>query len=339
MPVPNSSQFLKMLETAKENNYAYPSINVSSMETANAALQAFSQAKSDGIVQLSLGAGKYASGPAADSVLGAISIAEHIHRVASKLNVFVALHTDHCQFEELKFIKGLLAASRERKEKGLPPLFNGHMFDGSALPLRENLKAAKELLVECAELGIVPEFEAGVVGGEEEGAATTDDHSKLYTTPEDMLQVADTLFPVGAPFMFAATFGNVHGIYKPGNVKLNPSILREGQEVVGKKYRKEKPFFLVFHGGSGTPVSEIHETLNYGVVKMNVDTATQYAFTRPLADHMLKNYDGVLMIDGEVGNKKQYDPRTYLKKGVQGMADRVTQAVKELKADGRTLFT
>ena len=337
MPVPTSEEFFKMLSVAKENNYAYPSINVSNIDTANAAMQAFSELKSDGMIQLSLGAGKFASGPANDAILGAISIAEHVHRVAEKLGVYVAMHTDHCQFEELDFVRKLISVSRERKSKGLKPLFNGHMFDGSALPLSENLKTAKELLKECGEVGIIPEFEAGVVGGEEEGAAKTDDTSKLYTTPDDMLKVAEELFPLNKPFMFAATFGNVHGIYKPGNVKLNPSILKEGQIAVEKKFGKKNPFFLVFHGGSGTPVDQIRETLNYGVVKMNVDTATQYFFTRPIADHMLKNYDGVLMIEGEVGNKKLYDPRSYLKKAIKGMSDRVMLACKELKSEGRSL--
>lgn len=326
-----------MLEHARANRFAYPAINVSNMDTANAAIAALLEQKSDGILQVSLGAGKFASGPIGDSVLGAISIAEHIHRIAERLNIFVALHTDHCQLQDIDFLEGLIAASRERKSKGRGNLFNGHMFDGSALSLKENLKVAKELLAECGELGIVPEFEAGAVGGEEEGAATTSDHSKLYTTTEDMLEVADTLYPVGKPFMFAATFGNVHGIYKPGNVRLEPKILRDGQKAVTDKYGSDKGFYLVFHGGSGTPVEQIHESLEYGVVKMNVDTATQYAFTRPIVDHVMKNYDGVLMIDGEVGNKKAYDPRSYLKKGQAGMTARVAQAVQELRADGKTL--
>jgi len=337
MPVPNETQFLKMLEHARANGFAYPAINVSNMDTANAAIAALVEQRSDGILQVSLGAGKFASGPVGDSVLGAVAIAEHIHRIAERLNIFVALHTDHCQLQDINFLKGLISVSRERRNQGKTNLFNGHMFDGSALPLDENLKVAKELLAECGELGIVPEFEAGVVGGEEEGAATTSDHSKLYTTPEDMLTVADTLYPLGKPFMFAATFGNVHGIYKPGNVRLEPKILRDGQKAVTDKYGKDKPFFLVFHGGSGTPVEQIHESLEYGVVKMNVDTATQYAFTRPIVDHFMKNYDGVLMVDGEVGNKKAYDPRSYLKKGQQGMTSRVAQAVQELKASGKTL--
>jgi fructose-bisphosphate aldolase, class II len=337
MPVPTSEQFLKMLKTAKEEHYAFPAINITSMDTANAALAAFAECKSDGIIQVSLGGGKFASGPLNDSVEGAIALATHIHMIAKKLGVFIALHTDHCQLEDIKFLKELIAVSAERKQRGEALLFNGHMFDGSALSLSENLKVAKELLIECQKIGIVPEFEAGVVGGEEEGAHSTNDHTKLYTTPDDMLKVADELFSVSKDFMFAATFGNVHGIYKPGNVKLEPKILIRGQEAVTNKYGGLNPLNLVFHGGSGTPVEQIHETLGYGVVKMNVDTATQYAYTRPIVDHMLKNYDGVLMIEGEVGNKKLYDPRSYLKKAIKSMSDRVVVACKELKSTGRSI--
>ncbi len=337
MPVPDGKTFLKMLENAKAKNFALPAINVSSTETANAALQGFAEAKSDGIIQLSTGAAKFASGPVGDMALGAISIAEHIHKIAEKLNIYVALHTDHCQLEQIDFVKRLIEETRKRRKEGKANLFNGHMFDGSALPLDKNLATAKELLEECRQLELIPEFEAGVVGGEEEGAASTEDHTQLYTTPADMVKVADTLFPINAPFMFAATFGNVHGIYKPGNVKLRPEILKEGQQAVEKKYGKDKSFFLVFHGGSGTPVEQIRETLNYGVIKMNVDTATQYSFTRGITDHMFKNYDGVLMIDGEMGNKKSYDPRSYLKKGQDSMANRVIQATNELLSAGNSM--
>ncbi len=337
MPVPSSKQFLAMLSSASRGSYAFPAINVSSLETANAAMQAFVDKKSDGILQISLGAGKYASGPANDDVIGAVSIAEHVHRVAAKLPVFVALHTDHCQFDQITFIERLLEYSRESVKLRGQPLFNGHMFDGSALPLKKNLEVAVDLLRKCSEIGIIPEFEAGVVGGEEEGAAVAESHHELYTTPEDMLEVARALFPLDAPFLFAATFGNVHGIYKPGNVKLRPEILKEGQEAVIKEFSADKKFFLVFHGGSGTPVEQIRETLGYGVVKMNVDTAAQYAFTRPIVDHMFTNYSGVLMVDGEMGEKKLYDPRSYLKKATKSMTNRVAQAADELCSSGKTL--
>jgi fructose-bisphosphate aldolase, class II len=338
MPVPSSEQFLGMLERAKKEHFAFPAINVASIDAANGAIAAFAATKSDGIIQVSLGGAKFVSGPADSAVIGAISIAEHIHRIVAKLDIFVALHTDHCQEPELPFVLELIKESKRRKDLGQPILFNGHMFDGSALPLQKNLEKAKEILQLCGEVGLIPEFEVGAVGGEEEGAASADSHDSLYTTPADMLKVANELFPLGIPFMFAATFGNVHGIYKPGNVKLKPEILKNGQELVGKEYNKNNPFFLVFHGGSGTPVQEIRETLDYGVIKMNVDTATQYAFTRPIADHMLKNYDSVVMVDGDMGDKKLYDPRSYLKKARQSMEKRVVQALDELRSLGKSNF-
>jgi fructose-bisphosphate aldolase class II len=338
MPVPTSKEYFQMLDNAKANHFAFPAINVSNIVTANAALSAFAETKSDGIVQFSVGASKFVSGSAVnDAVIGAISLAQHVHLVAQKLGVYVALHTDHCQAHELAFVEGLVAESERRVKAGLPVLFNGHMFDGSALSLKENMEIAKPLLKRCADIGIILEVEAGVVGGEEEGAAQSDDHSKMYTTPEDMLYVADQLYPLNARFMFAATFGNVHGIYKPGNVKLDPSILKNGQLAVTEKYGSNRSFDLVFHGGSGTPVEQIHETLNYGIVKMNVDTATQFAFTKPIAEHMHKNYDLVIQADGD-GSKKLYDPRSYLKKAEASMKERVIQASTELKSLGKTCF-
>lgn len=337
MPVPSPKQYKEMLANAKSNKFAFPAINVASISTANAAISAFAETKSDGIIQFSIGAGKFASGQAVnDSVVGAISLAEHVHRVAERLDVFIAIHTDHCQKHELDFVRGLIDESKKRVEAGKEPLFNGHMFDGSALSLKENIDTAKELIGDCAKLGIILEVEAGIVGGEEDGAATTTDTTKLYTTPEDMLYVADELYPLEADFMFAATFGNVHGIYKPGNVKLNPEILKNGQKAVSDKYGDDKTFNLVFHGGSGTPKEQIQETLDYGVVKMNVDTATQFAYTEPLAKHVLENQDKILVAEG---NKKIYDPRAYLKKAEVGMKERVIQALEELRAIGKTFYS
>jgi fructose-bisphosphate aldolase class II len=314
---------------------------VTSEVTANAVLEALAETKSDGIIQVSTGGGEFASGIAVkDAALGAISIANHIHLVADRYPINVALHTDHCQAGKVdSFLRPLLAASKERIEKGMGPLFNSHMFDGSALPLDENMKIAVELLKECKELGIILEVEAGVVGGEEDGVDNENTPAeKLYTTPEDMVEVYESLSKVeGARYMFAATFGNVHGVYKPGNVVLTPSILKDGQAAVTDKHGEAASFDLVFHGGSGSPIEQIHETLEYGVIKMNVDTDTQYAFTRPIVDHMLKNYDEVLKVEGEVGNKKKYDPRGYLKSAETAMKERVIQAVKDLKAENTTL--
>ena len=341
MPVVDYKTYCKMLDTAQENNYAYPAINVTSTETANAALRGFAEAKSDGIIQVSTGGGAFASGSSVkDMALGAISIADHIRRVADRYNVNIALHTDHCQADKVDtFMVPLIEETERRRAAGQPNCFNSHMFDGSALPLKENMDIAVKLLERCHKSEIILEVEAGVVGGEEDGVNTEDAPAeKLYTTPEDMVEVAKRLGSVkGARYMFAATFGNVHGVYKPGNVKLKPTILKDGQAAVEKAFGKEGRFDLVFHGGSGSTIEEIHETLLYGVVKMNVDTDTQYAFTRAIVDHMFKNYDGVLKVDSEVGNKKVYDPRVYLKAAEVSMAARVKQACEDLKGAGKTL--
>lgn len=341
MPVVDYKKYCEMLDNAKKNKFAYPAINVTSEATANAVMEAFAEMKSDGIIQVSTGGGEFASGIGVkNAALGAISIAQHVHLLADEYDVNVALHTDHCQANKVEsFLNPLIEESRKRVEKGLKPLFNSHMFDGSALPLKENMDIAVELLKACHELGIILEVEAGVVGGEEDGINNEDAPAdKLYTTPEDMLYVHERLSEIeGARYMFAATFGNVHGVYKPGNVKLTPTILRDGQAAVTSKYGDEAHFDLVFHGGSGSSLDEIRETLEYGVIKMNVDTDTQYAFTRPIVDHMLKNYDGVLKVEGEVGNKKMYDPRGYLKKAETSMKERVIVAIKDLRAEGTTL--
>ncbi len=339
MPVATPAQYAAMLDAAQKGGYAYPAINVTSLPTINGALKAFAESKSDGIIQVSTGGGEFASGSSIkDMALGAIVLAEAVHTLAAKYDVLVALHTDHCHPKNVeKFLKPLIAATKARRDAGKGNLFNSHMFDGSELPLEDNLRISKDLLIECAALEIILEIEAGVVGGEEDGHDTSGvANDKLYTTPEDMLTVYETLNGIGR-FMFAATFGNVHGSYKPGAVKLKPTILKDGQAAVTAKYGAVAEMDLVFHGGSGTPLEEIRETLDYGVVKMNIDTDTQYAFTRPIVDHMMKNYSGVLKIDGEVGDKKAYDPRGYLKKGEQGLCDRMREACNDLLSTGKTI--
>ena len=340
MPVADYVTYCEMLDRARENKFAYPGINVTSLATANAVLKGFAESRSDGIIQVSTGGGAFASGSSVmDKALGAISIAEHVHRVADRYDVYVALHTDHCQADVLdSFVIPLIEETEKRRASGLPNLFNSHMFDGSGLPLEENLKIAVPLLERCHKNEIVLEIEVGVVGGEEDGVSGEGPAEKLYTTPEDMLEAARRMNEVkGARYLVAATFGNVHGVYKPGHVKLKPSILKEGQQALEKAYGKDGLFYLVFHGGSGSSLEEIREAVDYGVVKMNIDTDTQYAFTRPIADHMLKNYDGVLKVDGEVGNKKTYDPRVYLTTAEGAMAERVKQAVRDLRGPGTTL--
>jgi fructose-bisphosphate aldolase, class II len=340
MPVADYTIYCQMIDRALAGKFAYPAFNVTSMTTASAVLKALAESKSDGIIQVSTGGGAFASGSMLkDMALGAGAIAEYVHRVADRYPVYVALHTDHCQADKLdQFVNPLIAETERRRSKGLPNLFNSHMFDGSALPLKENLDIAVKLLERCQKSEIILEIEAGVVGGEEDGIKA-EASAKLYTTPEDTLEVARRLNAIkGARYLLAATFGNVHGVYKPGQVKLKPSILKTCQDAVVKAFGEKARFALVFHGGSGSTVAEIREAVDYGVVKMNIDTDTQYAFTRPIADHMMRNYDGVLKVDGEVGSKKAYDPRTYLAAAEKGMAERVKQAVKDLRGEGTTLF-
>jgi len=338
MAVVDYAKYCRMLDQARAGKYAYPAFNVTSTETVNAVLLGLKLAHSDGIIQISTGGAEFASGLGVKNMAkGAIALAEYAHRMAAEYDVNVALHTDHCHPKYVEpFLIPLIEETERRRAAGLPNLFSSHMFDGSELSTAENMKRSAELLARCAKSQIILEVETGVVGGEEDGHDTSGvSKEKLYTTPEDMVLVHKTLAPLGR-YMLAATFGNVHGVYKPGNVKLKPAILKEGQAAIAKTFEGALAD-LVFHGGSGSTIEEIHETLEYGVVKMNIDTDTQYAFTRPIADHMLKNYDGVLKIDGEVGNKKSYDPRSYLKKAEQGMADRVVQACKDLRSEGKSL--
>jgi len=339
MPVADYTKYCEMLDRARAGRFAYPAINVTSLTTANAVLRGLAESGSDGIIQVSTGGGAFASGAAVkDMAIGAISIAEHVHRVADRYPIYVALHTDHCQADKLDaFVLPLVEETERRRASGRPNLFSSHMFDGSALPLNENLDLAVKLLERFQKNDLILEIETGVVGGEEDGVKASA-AAKLYTTPEDTLEVARRLNAVrGGRYLLAATFGNVHGVYKPGAVKLKPSILNDCQEAVVRAFGEAARFYLVFHGGSGSELHDIHEALTYGVVKMNVDTDMQYAFTRAIADHCFKNYDGVLRVDGEVGNKKAYDPRVYLSLAEKAMAERVKQAAAELRSAGTTM--
>jgi fructose-bisphosphate aldolase class II len=342
MPIATPEVYSEMLDRAKAGEFAYPAINVTSSETLNAALRGFAEADSDGIVQLSTGGSEFASGSKVkDMVTGSVAMAEFARVVAAKYPISVVLHTDHCPENKLDtFVRPLIAISQERVARGENPLFQSHMWDGSAIDLHLNLAIAAELLEACSKARIVLEVEIGVVGGEEDGV-TNEINEKLYTTAADFERTVDALGGgERGRYLLAATFGNVHGVYKPGNVTLRPEILQMGQEVAARRLglpAGSKPLDLVFHGGSGSQLAEIHQALSYGVVKMNVDTDTQYAFTRPIADHMFRNYAGVLKVDGEVGNKKLYDPRSYLKLAEQSMAERVTRACQDLRSAGRTL--
>ncbi|MCV7285280.1 class II fructose-bisphosphate aldolase [Mycolicibacterium wolinskyi] len=342
MPIATPEVYAEMLGRAKEHSFAFPAINCVGSESINAAIKGFADAGSDGIIQFSTGGAEFGSGLGVkDMVTGAVALAEFAHVIAEKYPITVALHTDHCPKDKLDtYVRPLLAISAERVAAGRNPLFQSHMWDGSAVPIDENLSIAQELLKQAAAAKIILEVEIGVVGGEEDGVEA-EINEKLYTSSEDFEKTIDAL---GAgehgKYLLAATFGNVHGVYKPGNVVLKPEVLAEGQRVAAAKLGLgdgAKPFDFVFHGGSGSLKSEIEDSLKYGVVKMNVDTDTQYAFTRPVAAHMFTNYDGVLKVDGEVGNKKTYDPRSYLKKAEASMSERVVEACNDLHSAGRSV--
>lgn len=343
MPVASPEQYRAMLDAARDGKYAFPAINIASSETLNAALRGFAEAESDGIIQLSTGGGSFASGTGInDMALGAQAIAEMGHLLAERYDILIAFHTDHCQADKVDtFIRPLLQLSRDRRTRGLGPLFQSHMFDGSAIELGENLDISAQLLEETQELDIILEIEVGVVGGEEDGiSAEGVPREKLYTTNEDLIATANRLgLGENGRYLLAATFGNVHGVYKPGNVQLRPSVLRDGQAAIKEVFGDDAHFDYVFHGGSGSELSDIHDAIDYGVIKMNIDTDNQYVFSRAIADHFFSNYGGVLKIDGEVGNKKVYDPRSYLKKAEIAMAERVKHACIELRSEGRTLLT
>ncbi|MGA8211899.1 MAG: class II fructose-bisphosphate aldolase [Nocardioidaceae bacterium] len=342
MPIATPEQYAEMLDKAKRESFAFPAINVSSSQTLNAALAGFTEAGSDGIIQVSTGGAEYLSGPTVKNmVAGSVAFAAYAAEVAKNYPVNIALHTDHCPKDKLDgFVRPLLDISVERVKNGQAPLFQSHMWDGSAVPLEENLQIAEELLEKAAAANIVLEIEVGVVGGEEDGVEGGSG-DKLYSTREDALATVASLGTgERGRYMTALTFGNVHGVYKPGNVKLRPEILKQAQDAVVDKLGLEAgslPFDLVFHGGSGSLASEIADAVSYGVVKMNIDTDTQYAFTRPVVGHMFSNYDGVLKVDGEVGNKKAYDPRAWGKAGEAGMAARIVEACENLSSTGRSL--
>jgi fructose-bisphosphate aldolase class II len=338
MAIVSSEQYVEMLDRAKKGGFAYPAINVSSSQTLNAALAGLQAAGSDGILQVTTGGADYWSGPTVKNrVSGALAFAAMAREVAKNYDIKVALHTDHCNLEQLdSFVKPLLALSQEQVKNGGEAIFNSHMWDGSEVPLAQNLEIAKEFLKATSNLGMILEIEVGAVGGEEDGIeGAIDEH--LYSTVADGMATAEALgLGENGRYITALTFGNVHGVYKAGNVVLRPELLKEIQAEVGAKFGKQSPFDLVFHGGSGSTSQEISDAVKYGVIKMNIDTDLQYAFTRPIADHMLRNYDGVIKVDGDVGNKKMYDPRVWGKLAEAGMSERVVQAAQQLGSAGKS---
>ena len=323
MPIATPEQYAEMLDRAKNGGFAYPAINVSSSQTINAVLQGLTEAGSDGIIQVTTGGADYFAGHSVKNrASGALAFAAFVHEAAKNYPITVALHTDHCPKDALAgFVLPLIEASEERVRAGGNPIFQSHMWDGSAVPLGENLEIARELLPRMKAINSILEVEIGVVGGEEDGVAH-EINEHLYTTLEDAIAMVDALgLGEQGRYMAALTFGNVHGVYKPGNVKLRPELLGEIQAGIQAKYGTgAKPLDLVFHGGSGSSDEEIATAVANGAIKMNVDTDTQYAFSRSVADSVLRDYDGFLKVDGEVGNKKVYDPRAWGKKAETAMA-------------------
>lgn len=333
MAVATPDQYVEMLDKAKREGFAFPAINVSSSSTLNAALQGFTEAGSDGIIQLSFGGADFMAGHTVKNrVGGAIAFALMAREVAKAYPVTVALHTDHCPKENLaNFVLPLIDASTEIVKNGGEPLYQSHMWDGSAVPLKENLEIAQDLMPKMRNINALLEVEIGVVGGEEDGISH-DINDQLYTTLDDAIATVEALgLGDQGRYLTALTFGNVHGVYKPGNVNLRPELLREIQDGIAAKYGTGAlPLDLVFHGGSGSTDAEIAEAVRNGVIKMNIDTDTQYAYTRQVVDAILTGYAGLLKIDGEVGNKKQYDPRAWSKRGEAGMASRIAEAATQL---------
>ncbi|NCD19833.1 MAG: class II fructose-bisphosphate aldolase [Actinobacteria bacterium] len=339
MPIATPEVYAELLDRAKQGKFAYPAFNITSSQTVTAAIQGFAEAESDGIIQVSVGGAEYASGSTIkDRVAGSLALAAYAREVAKNYPVTVALHTDHCVKGNIdSWIRPLLEIEAQQVARGEDPTFQSHMYDGSNVPLEENLIISQEMLELSQKARTILEVEIGVVGGEEDGHAA-EINDKLYTTPEDGIATIEALgLGEKGRYMTALTFGNVHGVYKPGAVKLRPEILGEIQKIVGEKFGVENPFDLVFHGGSGSTAEEIAMAVTFGVIKMNVDTDTQYAFTRPVVDHMFRNYDGVLKIDGEVGNKKIYDPRAWGKAAEAGMAARVVEACQQLGSAGKKM--
>ncbi|WP_138444996.1 class II fructose-bisphosphate aldolase [Sinomonas susongensis] len=339
MPIATPEKYVEMIDAAKNGGYAFPAVNVTSSQTLNAAIRGFAEAGSDGIIQVSTGGAAYWSGASVkDMVAGSLGFAAFAREVAKNYDVNIALHTDHCPKDKLDgFVLPLLAASEAEVKAGRDPLFNSHMWDGSAETLEENLRVGKDLLARTSAAKMILEVEIGAVGGEEDGVENAI-NEKLYSTVSDGLATVEALGAgENGRYITALTFGNVHGVYKPGNVKLRPEILKEIQAEVGAKIGKDRPFDLVFHGGSGSSGQEIADAVSFGVIKMNIDTDTQYAFTRPVAGHMFKNYDGVLKVDGEVGNKKTYDPRVWGASAEAGMAARVVEAARQLGSEGKSI--
>ena len=339
MPIATPEQYADMLDRAKATGFAYPAINASSSSTINGILQGLTEAGSDGIIQVTTGGADFFAGQSVKArASGALAFAAFVTEVAKNYPITVALHTDHCPTNALDdFLLPLIAASESEVAAGRGPIFQSHMWDGSAVPLEENLRVATQILPRMKAISSILEVEIGVVGGEEDGVSH-DINEHLYTTLDDAIATVEALgFGEHGRYIAALTFGNVHGVYKPGNVRLRPELLGEIQAGIQARYGTGAlPLDLVFHGGSGSSDEEIAIAVANGVVKMNIDTDTQYAYSRSVADSVLKNYDGFIKVDGEVGNKKVYDPRSWGKLAESALAARVVEATKQLGSAGHS---
>ena len=347
--VVTGEDYKTLLKAAKEGGYALPAVNAVGTNSVNAVMEAAAKNKSDVIIQFSNSGGQFYAGKSLENafeakVLGSISAARHIHLLAEKYGICTIIHTDHANKALIPWVEALIAYSEEHFEKTGSPLFSSHMLDLSAEDIDFNLSECERLLKRMAPIGMSLEIELGVTGGEEDGVGSDDDigadNPKLYTQPEECLRAYQLLSPIGH-FSLAASFGNVHGVYKPGNVKLRPEILKKSQELVERTCGTgKKPLDLVFHGGSGSDKNKISEALSYGVFKMNIDTDTQFAYAKAVGEYVNENQKAFqYQIDPEDDTpyKKKYDPRVWLRAGEMSMVKRLDEAFKDLGSVGRSL--
>ena len=343
MSVLTGNQVQEIFELAKKKKFALPAVNVIGSSSINATLETAAKLNAPVIIQFSNGGGSFNAGKGLGnidqiaSIKGSIAGAKHVHELSKEYNATVLLHTDHAARKLLPWIDGLISESEKHYEKSGKPLFSSHMIDLSEEDIKENISTCKKYLERMSKIGMTLEIELGVTGGEEDGVDNTDiDSSKLYTQPEEVAYAYEQLSEISDKFTVAAAFGNVHGVYKPGNVKLTPKILKNSQDYISKKFNvAENTVNFVFHGGSGSTVEEIREAISYGAVKMNIDTDMQYAFMSGVRDYFssnaeyLKNQIG--NPDGDdIPNKKFYDPRVWLRKGEEYFVSRLEQAFEDL---------
>ena len=341
--VATGNQVQEILKLAKKKKFALPAVNVIGSSSINAVLETAKKLNSPVIIQFSNGGATFNSGKGLDnenefsSINGAISGALHVHTMAKAYGIPVILHTDHCAKKLLPWIDGLMIANEKMFNDKGHSLFSSHMLDLSEEPIEENIDICKEYLRRMSKIGMTIEIELGITGGEEDGVDNSDvDESKLYTQPEEVSYAYENLIKISDKFMIAAAFGNVHGVYKPGNVKLTPKILKNSQEYISKKFNVEhNSIDFVFHGGSGSSIDEIREAIDYGVIKMNIDTDMQYAYMSGVRDYFIKNMDYLKSQIGnsegeEIPNKKYYDPRKWIREGEKSFVERLSKAFHDL---------